>query len=93
MIWHHSSHVAQARTESTSRVALLHLDATQPVVLDGTAAAIWELIDGRRDQADLIAVLEAAFEDEAGQLAHQVEAFLASLEAQNLIEASGKTLQ
>ena len=88
MIYHHSTDVAEVRTESAGRVALLHLDATQPVVLDGTAAAIWELIDGRRDQSDVIAELEAIFEDAAGQLAQQVEAFLASLEAQRLIEAA-----
>ncbi|CAN7473015.1 PqqD family protein [Arthrobacter sp. LjRoot78] len=89
MIYRRGTLVAEVRTESTSRVALLHLDATQPVVLDGTAAAIWDLIDGRRDQADVIAELEATFEDAAGQLAHQVEDFLASLEAQRLIEAAG----
>jgi pyrroloquinoline quinone biosynthesis protein D len=88
MIYHHSTLVAEVRTESTNRVALLHLDATQPVVLEGTAATIWELIDGRRDQSDVIAELEAAFEDAAGELAPQVEAFLASLEAQRLIEAA-----
>ncbi|MDQ0078453.1 pyrroloquinoline quinone biosynthesis peptide chaperone PqqD [Arthrobacter oryzae] len=91
MIWRHGTLVAEVRTEPAGRVALLHLDATQPVVLDGTAAAIWELIDGRRDHAEVIAELEAAFEDAAGQLAHQVEAFLASLEAQRLIEAAHKT--
>ncbi|PTT64566.1 PqqD family protein [Arthrobacter sp. HMWF013] len=91
MIWHHSNLVAEVRTQSTGRVALLHLDATQPVVLEGTAATIWELLDGRRDQADVIAELEAAFEDAAGQLAAQVEAFLASLEAQRLIEPAGST--
>lgn len=88
MIYHHSTLVAAVRTESTNRVALLHLDATQPVVLEGTAATIWELIDGRRDQSDVIAELEAAFEDAAGELAPQVEAFLASLEAQRLIETA-----
>lgn len=91
MIWHHSNHVAEVRTESTGRVALLHLDATQPVVLEGTAATIWELIDGRRDQADVIAELEAEFEDAAGQMQAQVEAFLASLEAQRLIEPAVST--
>ena len=89
MIYRRGTLVAEVRTESTNRVALLHLDATQPVVLDGTAAAIWQLIDGRRDQADVIAELEATFEDAAGQLAQQVEDFLASLEAQRLIEAAG----
>jgi pyrroloquinoline quinone biosynthesis protein D len=86
VIYRRSAHVAEVRTESTGRVALLHLDTTQPVVLEGTAATIWELIDGRRDQAVVIAELEATFEDNGNQLAAQVEAFLASLEAQRLIE-------
>jgi hypothetical protein len=91
MVWKRGGLVAEVRTESAGRVALLHLDATQPVVLDGTAAAIWELIDGRRAQADVIAELEATFEDSAGRLGLQVEAFLASLEAQRLIELSRST--
>ncbi|MBP1135068.1 hypothetical protein JOE31_001300 [Arthrobacter sp. PvP023] len=35
MVWRHSPHVAQARTEPAGRVALLHLDAIQPVALEG----------------------------------------------------------
>ena len=80
--------VAEVCTQPVGRVALLHLEATQPVILAGPAAAVWELIDGYRDQADVVAELEAAFEGAVGQLAHQVEGFLASLEAQHLIEVS-----
>ncbi len=74
-------------------VIVTAIAAPQPVVLDGTAAAIWALIDGRRAQADVIAELEATFEDDAGQLALRVEGFLASLEAQRLIEISGSAEQ
>lgn len=88
MVWRHSSLVAEVCTESIGRVAVLHLDAAQPMVLAGPAAAIWELLDGRRDQTDVITELETAFADTAGQLAHQVEGFLANLEAQHLIEAA-----
>ncbi len=91
MIWHHCDHVAQVRTQRGSRVALLHLDAARPVVLEGTAAAIWDLIDGRRAQAGVIAELEASFEDAAGRLGAQVESFLISLEAQRLIEPARTT--
>ncbi|WP_255770732.1 PqqD family protein [Pseudarthrobacter sulfonivorans] len=84
--WRRSADVAQVRTHSSNRVALLHLDANQPVVLEGTAATIWDLIDGRRDQSDVIAELEVTFEDATGQIHAQVEAFLASLAAQQLIE-------
>lgn len=88
MVWKRGACVAEVRAASVGRVALLHLDATQPVVLAGPAAAVWQLIDGHRDQADVVAELEAAFEDTAGQLAHQVEGFLASLAAHHLIEAA-----
>ena len=87
MVWRRGNLVAEVRTASEGRVALLHVDATQPVVLAGPAVAIWQLIDGRREQADVIAALETVFEDLAGRLPEQVEGFLASLEAQQLIEA------
>lgn len=91
MIWHHSRHVAQVCTQPRARVALLHLDATQPVVLEGPAAVIWDLIDGQRTQQDILAELEVTFEDQSGQMQGQVEGFLASLEAQRLIEAVNGT--
>lgn len=88
MVWHHSGHVAQVCTKPRARVALLHLDATQPVVLEGTAAVIWDLIDGQRSEQDIFAELEGTFEDQSGQMQAQVEGFLASLKAQCLIEAA-----
>ena len=91
MIWHRSDNIAQVCTEPRARVALLHLDATQPVVLEGPAAAIWDLIDGQRSEQDIFAELVATFEDPSGLMQSQVESFLASLEAQRLIEASPNT--
>jgi pyrroloquinoline quinone biosynthesis protein D len=88
MVWKHSGLVAEVHSESAGRVALLHLDAPQPVILTGPAEAIWQLIDGRRDEAEVIAELQAQFQDTAGQLAGQVETFLANLEAQRLIETA-----
>lgn len=86
MIYRHSTDVAQVRTESANRVAVLHLDANQPVVLEGTAAAIWELIDGQRTAEEILAELEASFEDESGQMESQIAGFLAHLQNQHLIE-------
>lgn len=83
--------VAEVCTEPRARVALLHLDATQPVVLEGPAAVIWDLIDGQRSERDIFAELGATFEDQSGQMQAQVEGFLASLEAQRLIEAARGT--
>jgi Coenzyme PQQ synthesis protein D (PqqD) len=86
MVWKRGGLVAEVRTERRSRVALLHLDATQPVVLEGPAAVIWDLIDGSRTEQDIFAELEAGFEDELGQMRVQAELFLANLEARQLIE-------
>ncbi|MDQ0824586.1 hypothetical protein QFZ60_000759 [Arthrobacter sp. B2I5] len=88
MIWHHARLVAEVCTEPRARVALLHLDAAQPVVLEGPAAVIWDLIDGHRTEQDIFSELEATFKDQSGQMQVQVEGFLASLEAQRLIEAA-----
>lgn len=91
MVWKRGGLVAEVCTERRARVALLHLDATQPVVLEGPAAVIWDLIDGQRSERDIFAELEATFEDQSGQMEAQVEGFLASLEAQRLIEAAHGT--
>ncbi|VXC54708.1 Pyrroloquinoline quinone biosynthesis protein PqqD [Arthrobacter sp. 8AJ] len=87
MVWKRGGLVAEVCTEPRARVALLHLDATQPVVLEGPAAVIWDLIDGQRSEQDIFAEIEATFEDQSGKMQAQVEDFLASLEAQHLIEA------
>lgn len=88
VVWHHAGLVAEVRTQSTCRVALLHLDATQPVVLEGPAATIWDLIDGERSEQAIVAELEGDFEDYSGRMQADVEHFLASLEAKRLIEAA-----
>lgn len=88
MVWKRGGFVAEVCTERRNRVALLHLEATQPVVLEGPAAVIWDLIDGVRTEQGILAELKATFEDHTGQMHAQVEAFLADLEAQRLIEAA-----
>jgi pyrroloquinoline quinone biosynthesis protein D len=56
------------------------------VVLEGPAAAIWELIDGHRSEQDIFSELEETFEDVLGEMQAQAEIFLACLEARRLIE-------
>lgn len=92
MVWKRGGSVAEVCTQRRSRVALLHLDETQPVVLEGPAAAIWDLIDGQRTEQDILAELEATFEDVLGEMQAQAELFLASLEARRLIEPAHGTL-
>ncbi|MDE8585937.1 PqqD family protein [Arthrobacter sp. NQ4] len=88
MIWQHGRLTAEVCTQRRARVALLHLDAARPVVLEGPAAVIWDLIDGQRSEQDILNELEATFVDQSGQMQVQVEDFLAGLEAQRLIEAA-----
>ena len=90
-VWKRDGLVAEVRT-SGSRVALLHLDATQPLVLEGSAAAIWQLVDGARSESAIIVELESQFDAGDGQLCAQVEEFLRRLADQKLIEPSGSKL-
>jgi len=86
MVWKRGGLVAEVRSQHRSRIALLHLDETHPVVLQGPAAMIWELIDGHRSEQDIFDELEKTFDDELGQMHAQAEHFLASLESRRLIE-------
>lgn len=89
LIWKRGVHVAEVR-ESADRVALLQLDADQPVVLEGSAAAIWLLIDGVRTQSEILAQLVDTFGEADERIAMHVDNFLSQLAAQQLIEAVGK---
>jgi hypothetical protein len=66
--------------------AVLYDDRTGTVVhLNGSAAAIWMLMDGTLDLDGLVAELAEAFETEADRLRPDVESGLASFAAQGLI--------
>jgi len=54
--------------------------------LTGTAAAIWRHIDGSRSRAALIAELATDYAMDPDEVAADVDAFLAQLDAAGLIE-------
>ena len=90
VIWHRSRDIAEIDDGSGDRFAVLSLAADRPVVLTGTAARIWRLIDGTRTQAEVLAELLAAFpgaseKDVAGEL----DDFLIGLRSGGLAEARG----
>ncbi|MEA5453666.1 PqqD family peptide modification chaperone [Sinomonas sp. JGH33] len=60
-IWRKCAHIAEVSIEDEGRVALLNLEAERPVVLTGSAAIIWGLIDGIRTDADILAELRDIF--------------------------------
>lgn len=85
-VWTKGSLVAEVPAEAEARVALLHLDATQPVVLEGTAATIWMLIDGQRSEDQIVNEVERNFPDAGPEVRDHVIGFLRSLEGQLLVE-------
>lgn len=85
-IWKHASCIAEVRNEPADRIALLELNAEQPVVLTGTAAAVWLLIDGHRSQESIVAELSAMYDDADGQMVPHLTSFFAGLSEQRLIE-------
>lgn len=63
---------------------LLHL-ADPPIVLEGTSAAIWRLLDEPRSVAEVAAVLAEAYDAPPADVAAGVEAFLSDLSARGLV--------
>lgn len=86
-IWHRNELVAEVLGEQGERVALLNLRANRPVVLRGSAAVIWSLIDGVRCDMDILAALREEYGTEAPpDLEVQLAAFLCQLAELGLVE-------
>ncbi|WP_422933355.1 PqqD family protein [Sinomonas sp. P47F7] len=87
-IWHRASLVAEVVSQPEDRVALLNLSERQPIVLTGSAAVIWGLIDGRRTESDILAELRALYiTEDAALIETQLASFLADLAQRGLAEA------
>ncbi|MEI2277764.1 PqqD family protein [Paenarthrobacter ilicis] len=59
--WYKAPAIAEAPGRGETRVALLNLQGGSPLVLLGSGAVIWDLIDGSKTQADLFHELSALF--------------------------------
>ena len=55
--------------------------------LTDTARAIWQLIDGQRDRAAILAALAADYGEPGAEMAAEVDAFLAELAQAGLLAA------
>lgn len=79
-----------AVVESPSRAAILDLRAlaNPPIILEGTAAAIWWLVDGTRRTEEIVTEVASAYDITAAEVAEQVAAFLEELADQHLVECS-----
>lgn len=83
--WIKSSRLAVVPSENGERFAILHLDATQPVVLTGTAAAIWSALDECNSLDAISSKLSADYGIEKGLVEAQIKMFLDQLATQELI--------
>jgi pyrroloquinoline quinone biosynthesis protein D len=84
--WRHRAEVAHV--ESPGRVALLDLDHLDrpPVILEGSAAVIWELLDGTRDDGAVTSAVADHFGVPEAEVAQPVADFLAQVRELGLIE-------
>jgi hypothetical protein len=89
VVWAQSGSLAQVPSEG--RVAMIDLDrpADPPMVLEGTAAAIWAAIDGERTLAEVVAAVAEAYGLPAEQVRGDVETFVADLAERGLVRQSG----
>ncbi|QXQ09652.1 PqqD family protein [Paeniglutamicibacter sp. Y32M11] len=83
--WIKSSRLAVVSSEEDSRFAILNLDASQPVVLTGSGAAIWSALDQYDSVPSMALKLSVDYDIEIEILIPQIRNFLEQLAAQRLI--------
>ncbi|HXG80460.1 MAG TPA: PqqD family protein [Sphingomicrobium sp.] len=66
-------------------IILMRLDNGELLSLAESAAAVWRLIDGRRDRAALVAALEAEFDGDVREIDGDVGELLRELQDTGLI--------
>ena len=66
-------------------IVVMRLDNGEFFSLSGTAAAIWRLIDGKRDRTALRDLLAAQFDGDASTMAADMDTFLAELKEMEIL--------
>lgn len=66
-------------------VVIMRLDTGEFFSLTGTGAAIWRLIDGRRDRKELVSALADAFDSKGCEIGRDVDEFLRDLAKSGLL--------
>ena len=77
-----------AETKVDDEILLVDLDGGELFSLSGTAAAIWELIDGTRDETAILSQLARSYAIEAEAVREEIGQFVADLERAALIARS-----
>ena len=71
-VWRVSSDVAVVQSPDGDRVAVLHLAQDVPVILAGTAASVWNGLDGIRTEAALLESLAHNYGTESSAIQEDV---------------------
>lgn len=76
---------AFAETRIDDEIVIMNLASGDFFSLTDSAAAIWDLLDGSRDRAAVLAALGDEFDVAPGELAGDLDTFLGELRAGGLI--------
>lgn len=87
-VWRVSDDVAFVQNPDGGRVAVLHLEQDVPVILVGTAASVWNALDGTRTEAELIENLARDYGTDAHVIRGDVLTLLHSLSSSGMITQS-----
>ena len=84
-VWRVSADVACVQSPDGGRVAVLHLEQDVPVILVGTAASVWNALDGTRTETELIEELARAYGTDASAIREDVVGLIHELSSSGLI--------
>ncbi|MEV5051583.1 PqqD family protein [Arthrobacter sp. LAR12-1-1.1] len=87
-VWRVSSDVACVQSADGDRVAVLHLEQHVPFILAGTAASVWNGLDGTRTEKELIEFLAREYATEAGTIHGDVMGLIHTLSSTGTITSS-----
>lgn len=73
-------------TEIDGETVIMELETGDFFSLSGSALSIWQLIDGTRDRASLLAAIAAEYQTSESQVVADVDGFVADLKSAKLIE-------
>lgn len=79
---------AYAETRIDGEIVVMSLASGDFFSLEGSAAAIWDLIDGTRDRAEVLARLATEFAGSQEEMAAGLDAFIAELRQHGLLSGS-----
>lgn len=84
-VWQRGRHIAYVDREGRSALINLSRTSEMPLVLEGSAAEVWQRIDGVRPVDDVIAELMTIYDEPESTIRPAVESFVADLARRDLI--------